>query len=238
MKAEKDLQDLRAKANKELADSKPKANKDGVEIKPKAFKEKDDSKPKPTRDDKPKQPRTIAIAPRPRANSGSDATPPTQSNSTMNDPAHFSLVHLKETSSGPIALSPLPEFNRELPAIPPMQGEDSFRPSVLEPVTPSAGPPSLMPGSDASTLSHHDKPPPLHARASPKSIPKSPKSVQKSPKSASKLPLFTTEPLAGPLSASGSQSADVDMGEPGSVKAPRKSKLAQEIRLEDANAEQ
>jgi hypothetical protein len=265
LKAEKDLQDVRAKANKESADLKPKANKDGVEVKPKPIKEKDDAKKAP-KDDKPKQSRTIAIAPRPRANSGSDATPPMQSQSNL---AHFNPVHLKETSSGPVILSPLPEFNRELPTIPDsLMGDGSLRPSVLEPVTP--GPPPLPPAPGSSVFANppsrslvpDNSPAPMPDLSQPgwtsdgtglsrridgeRHYPafyeekRSPRHARSSPKSSSRLPLYTNEPLASPTPASGSEPADVDidMIEPGSAKAPRKSKLAQEIRPEDANAEQ
>jgi len=272
LKAEKDLQDVRAKANKESADSKPKPTKgevkEGAETKPKPIKEKDDSK-KATKDDRPKQPRTIAIAPRPRANSGSDATPPVQSQSNT---AQFNPVHLKETSSGPVIISPLPEFNRELPTIPDSHlGDGSLRPSVLEaatpgPLEPSPPPPPPAPGSSvfanppSRTIAPVESPVPMPDLSQPgwtsdgsglsrrtdgeryhvglHEEKKSPRQARSSPKSSAKLPLYTNEPLASPSPASGSQStdADMDMTEPGSAKAPRKSKLAQEIRPEEANA--
>lgn len=310
LKAEKDLSDVRAKASKESADnkSKPSKEKDITETKPKAAKEKYESKPKAPKDDKPKQPRTIAIAPRPRANSGSDATPPRQPQSNT---TNFQPVQFKDTSAGPMIVSPIPEFNRELPAIPPMHEEgasgpsvlesgESFRPSVLEPVTPGGQhstttpstsvyrfglpPPPSAPdlsepgwtsnGSAINSERHYvdDKgKTPSHVRRTPNPASELPlispmmpdlsqpgwtsdgsglnggrhyghqdrgRIGRASPKSVSKLPLYTSEPLGSPSPASGSQPIDVDVIEPGSAKAPRKSKLAQEIRPEEANAEQ
>jgi hypothetical protein len=270
LKAEKDLQDVRAKANKESADSRPKPNKevkDATETKPKPVKDKDDTK-KVAKDDKPKQPRTIAIAPRPRANSGSDATPPIQPQSNT---AHFNPVQLKETSSGPIVLSPLPEFNRELPVIPDFIPDNrGLMPSVLEPVTPGAPPPPPPPAPGSSVFANPpsrsivpvNSPIPMPDLSQPgwtsdrtglsrrldgerhhtalHEEKRTPRQARSSPKSSSRLPLYTNEPLASPTPASGSQSPDVDMDmiEPGSAKAPRKSKLAQEIRPEEANAAQ
>lgn len=97
LKAEKDVQDIKAKANKENADSKLKSvkDKDGPEIKPKAPKDteakprapkdKDESKAKP----QPKQPRTIAIAPRP---------------SSVSSPRQH------KEASGELGTTPVPEF--------------------------------------------------------------------------------------------------------------------------------
>jgi hypothetical protein len=264
LKAEKDVQDIRAKANKETADTKAKATKekgekDVAEIKPKAPKDKDESKSKAPKDDnKPKQPRTIAIAPRPRANSASDAAPPEQVNLAQTNPAHFNPVHLKETSSGPVVLSPLPEFHRELPAIPNYQSEGPALPSVLQPATPGVPYQAIVPGQ--SYFAEGPQPVPMIPmpdlsepgwtslptglrRSEGKLSPamhekgKTPSHARSSPKSSSK-PLFTNEPLGSPSPASGSQMADIDMIEPGSaIKAPRKSKLAQEIRPEDARPE-
>jgi hypothetical protein len=100
LKAEKDVQDIKAKANKENADSRLKLgkDKDGAEIKPKAPKDtegkprapkdKDESKPKAPKEEKAKA-RTIAIAPRP---------------SSISSPRQY------KEASGELATPPIPDY--------------------------------------------------------------------------------------------------------------------------------
>jgi len=267
LKAEKDVQDIKAKANKELADSKPKASKekekDGTEAKPKVTKEKDETKVRAPKDDKPKQPRTIAIAPRPRADSGSDATPPVQVNPSPSTPAQFDPVPTTETSAGPTALSPVLPAERELPTIPaPAAQERRVWPSVLEPA-PQGGPAPVV--TSEGTLFHFGDPPSAQAAEPEHFIPmpdvtqpgwtsdgtglsrknegakhvpamhekgKPPPQPRSSPRDKS-APLYTNKL---PHNAFPDGTVEVDNPEIAS-KLPRRSKLAQEIRQEDSQAE-
>jgi hypothetical protein len=216
LKAEKDVQDIKAKANKELADSKMKVSKekekeqDGGESKPKAPKEgenkpkppkeKDQSKPKAPKDEgKPKQPRTIAIAPRPGPPKNALSSPKESFTNTLLPQGSRELAFDQngpptDSSSGRIVV----------------EGQ-TVVPSVLEPVAPEDLAPDLSePGwhSNAAALRrdrseskpHHPQRPSTKAKTPSKPSPKDPL-----------RPLYTHEPLSFASHSGSQQEMDADM---------------------------